>query len=157
MDQSNHLNYNDNIFIIIGSATFMLISHFYKLWLKKNYKKFKNSKIFSVNEFFKHKKELNNPDVIVIGKYFKDYSIQNSETFNLMNHSSNFLGSFTKSYLKISPEYLYIFNARKGNIEKNLINFNFVYDIFSFFLSYRLFHSLNLSFFPEVIPAGIWT
>jgi hypothetical protein len=139
--------FTEQIILLIGSSVCMLISYIYKNWLKRNYKNLKKAKILSIKEFFKNKKYLLNQDVIVIGKYCKDFYNPNANTFSLMDHSSNFtLQYIFNNHLKISPDFKYIFNARKGHLEKNLINFDFIFDIFSFFLSYKLFQSLNLSF-----------
>ena len=146
MNPSSNISFTDNIVYLLGSSTFMVVSLLFKIWLKKNYKKFKKAKIYSVKEFFKNKKDLENEDVIVIGKYYKDLNSQNSTTFFLKNHSSNNLfGNFFNNYLQISPDFLFMFNARSGSIEKNLFNYNFAIFIFSIYFYKKIFQSRNLS------------
>jgi hypothetical protein len=135
------------IFYLIGSSVFMLFSFFYKKWLKKNYENFKKAKVLSVKEFLSNQRYLKDEEVIVSGKYFKDRI--DPYSFYLLRHE-NFsylaLEYLLGNYVKIAPDNSYIFNARKGHLDKDLINSSLIFDTISFLLLYKTFQSLNLSF-----------
>lgn len=139
--------FNSQIIYFIGSSVFMLFSYFYKKWLKENYKNLKKAKVLSVKEFLNNQKYFKDKDVIVCGKYIKDRI--NADSFYLLRHD-NFsyisLEYILGNYVKISPDNSYIFNARKGNLDKDLVNFSFIFDTISFLFFYKVFQSLNLSF-----------
>lgn len=145
---SNISSSHNNLFILLCSATCMIITHFYKKWLKRKYKKFKNSKVFSVKEFLSQKYDLMGKEVIVLGKYKKDIKYSNMYSFQLYNHKKSKVFNFCNYNMKslsISPDYFFNLNPRRGSIDKSLINFSYIFDVFSLFLSYKFTQSISSS------------